>query len=167
MGQLRTAQRAHSLEGLSPAAVVARLNALVEATESFLATVVAFDLDPVTGELRYCVAGHLPPLVCRAGGECTLLRGDGSLPVGVDARTPFTEQAVVLGPGDAALFYTDGLVERRGRDLEAGLSLLTEAVGAYRGMSLDGLVDDVLGRLVEPRDLRDDVVLLALRRTAG
>jgi GAF domain-containing protein len=167
MGQLRTAQRAHSLEGLSPAAVVARLNALVEATESFLATVVAFDLDPVTGELRYCVAGHLPPLVCRAGGECTLLRGDGSLPVGVDARTPFTEQAVVLGPGDAALFYTDGLVERRGRDLEAGLSLLTEAVGAYRGTSLDGLVDDVLGRLVEPRDLRDDVVLLALRRTAG
>jgi hypothetical protein len=165
MGQLRTAQRAHSLEGLSPAAVVARLNALVEATESFLATVVAFDLEPTTGELRYCVAGHLPPLVLRAG-ECVLLRGEGSLPVGVHAQTPFAENTVVLEQGDVALFYTDGLVERRGQDLEARLAVLTEAVEAHRGTSLDELVEGVLGHLLERRDLRDDVVLLALRRTS-
>jgi serine phosphatase RsbU (regulator of sigma subunit) len=167
MGQLRTAQRAHSLEGLSPAAVVARLNALVEATGSFLATVVAFDLDPETGELRYCVAGHLPPLVLRPDGECVFLRGAGSLPVGVDAQTPFAEEAVVLGPRDVALFYTDGLVERRDQGLETGLTLLIDAVRANDGATLDALVDSVLDRLVELEGLRDDVVLLALQRAAG
>jgi PAS domain S-box-containing protein len=167
MGQLRTAQRAHSLEGMSPAEVVGRLNALVEATESFLATVVAFDLEPETGELRVCVAGHLPPLLLRADGECRPLQGKGSLPVGVDAETAFGEDAVVLERGEVVLFYTDGLVERRGQDIEAGVARLCEAVRAHAGATVDELVDGVLDRLVELEGLRDDVVLLALQRTAG
>lgn len=167
MGQLRTAQRAHSVDGLSPSAVVARLNALVEATDSFFATVVAFDLEPATGELRTCVAGHLPPVLLRADGTCGLLEGGGSMPIGVGPDTEFSESTIVLQPGDLVLFYTDGLVERRGHGLDDALAELVAAVRAHGQSEPETLVDAVLGALVGGQELQDDIALLALRLDAA
>ena len=162
MGQLRTAQRAHTLDGLSPAQVVERLNAHIESTDSYFATMVAFDLDPATGELRYCSAGHLPP-VLSSGGGCTLVRGGESMPLGVGVDTPFCEDSLVLAPGDVVVFYTDGLVERRGLAIDDALDLLLEAVQDRRGSDPEALLDAILDTLVGERALQDDIALLALR----
>ena len=165
MGQLRTAQRAHTLDGLSPAEVVQRLNAHIESTESYFATMVAFDLDPTTGELRYCSAGHLPPLLSSDGG-CIFVRGGESMPLGVGADTQFSEDSVVLAPGDLVLFYTDGLVERLGLPIDDALRRLLEAVEDRRGAEPDALLDGILEALVGARALQDDIALLAVRRAA-
>jgi serine phosphatase RsbU (regulator of sigma subunit) len=166
MGQLRTAQRAYSLDGHPPAAVVSRLNALVEATDSFLATTVAFDVDPESGELRYCVAGHPPPALRRASGECTLLQAT-SVPVGVADDVEFSEASVVLEDGDVVVLYTDGLVERPDRPIDEGLELLRAAVGEHGGESPEELVEHLLEALTAAGPLRDDVVLLAVARDAS
>jgi GAF domain-containing protein len=167
MGQLRTVQRAHSVDGLSPSAVVSRLNGLVEATDSFLATMVAFDLDQETGELRHCSAGHLPPVLLTAEGRCEFLTGGESMPLGVGADTPYEESRTILEPGDIVLFYTDGLVERRGLAIDEALARLCEAVARFHGCDPEELLDGLLVDLIGDRVLSDDVALLALQRTGG
>ena len=167
MGQLRTVQRAHSLDGLSPSGVVSRLNGLVEATDSFLATMVAFDLDQESGELRHCSAGHLPPVLLTVDGRCDFLSGGESLPLGVGDDTPYEEARTILEEGDVVLFYTDGLVERRGLGIDDALGRLCEAVVRFHGCSPEELLDGLLDDLIGDRVLQDDVALLALQRTSG
>jgi GAF domain-containing protein len=167
MGQLRTAQRAHSVDGLSPSSVVSRLNGLVEATDSFLATMVAFDLDQESGELRHCSAGHLPPVVLTAEGRCEFLSGGESLPLGVGTDSVYEEARTILEANDVVLFYTDGLVERRGLGIDDALDGLCEAVARLHGCDPEELLDGLLRDLLGDRVLADDVALLALQRTAG
>ena len=167
MGQLRTVQRAHSVDGLSPSAVVSRLNGLVEATDSFLATMVAFDLDLESGELRHCSAGHLPPVLLTADGRCEFLSGGESLPLGVGADTPYEEARTILEPNDIVFFYTDGLVERRGLGIDEALDALCEAVSRFHGCDPEELLDGLLHDLIGDRVLSDDVALLALQRTTA
>jgi GAF domain-containing protein len=167
MGQLRTVQRAHSVDGLSPCEVVSRLNALVEATDSFLATMVAFDLDQESGELRHCSAGHLPPVLLTADGRCEFLSGGESLPLGVGADTAYEEARTILEPGDVVLFYTDGLVERRGVGIDDALARLCEAVARFHGCNPEELLEGLLVDLIGDRVLADDVALLALQRADG
>lgn len=167
MGQLRTVQRAHSVDGLSPSSVVSRLNGLVEATDSFLATMVAFDLDQESGELRYCSAGHLPPVALTAEGRCEFLSGGESLPLGVATDTSYEEARTILEPNDIVLFYTDGLVERHGLGIDEALDGLCEAVARFHGCDPEELLDGLLLDLIGDRALSDDVALLALQRTTA
>jgi serine phosphatase RsbU (regulator of sigma subunit) len=152
------------VDGLSPSAVASRLNGLVEATDSFLATMVAFDLDQESGELRHCSAGHLPPVLLTVDGRCEFLSGGESLPLGVGADTSYEESRTVLEPGDVVLFYTDGLVERRGLGIDEALEGLCEAVARFHGCDPEELLDGLLADLIGERLLQDDVALLALQR---
>jgi hypothetical protein len=68
----------------------------------------------------------------------------------------------VLEAGSTVLLYTDGLVERRDRDLDAGTAELVEVLRACTGLSLEDLCDEVLERLFLP-DAQDDVAMLGLR----
>src|SRR5206468_2530808 len=97
MGQLRTALRAFAMQGHEPAEVLAWLNSAVSALgHDEFATAVYLTLDPVSGTLTYCSAGHPPLLVAPAGGAdaesdvpaktdggVLLLTGDDNLPLGV------------------------------------------------------------------------------------
>ena len=60
------------------------------------------------------------------------------------------------------LLYTDGLVERRDRDVDAGTAELMTALREYADLPLEDLCDRVLERLFLP-DAEDDVALLAVR----
>ena len=162
MGQLRTALRAYGLGGMSPAEVLEHANRLAEATESFFATLVVLDLDLETGELRYSSAGHPPPLLLRGDGDVAFLDGGLSVPFGVAADTVFVEDHVILSPGDRLIVYTDGLVERRGEQLDVGLERLRDAVRAWAGAALDVHVDRVLEAMLPGGKRADDVAVLAL-----
>jgi anti-sigma regulatory factor (Ser/Thr protein kinase) len=161
MGQIRNALRAYALEGLGPGDAVARTSALVQAVgqgEMTTAAVVRFD--PATRSLRYTCAGHPPPLVISPDGEVVRLEGGRTLPLGVAPLVP-DEASATVPDGATLLLYTDGLVERRGSSLDAGIARLSETAAAAAAEDVDALLDQVLALAGESRS--DDVALLALR----
>jgi serine phosphatase RsbU (regulator of sigma subunit) len=69
---------------------------------------------------------------------------------------------VDLPAGGAVLFYTDGLIERRGQTLGTGLRLLCETVAPG---SPEDICGDVMAKLIGTESPADDVAVLAVRRT--
>jgi serine phosphatase RsbU (regulator of sigma subunit) len=117
-------------------------------------------LDVDTGELRWVNAGHPPPLLVRSGGATFLAQQPAGPVLGLDSPTPRAPAHECLTPGDRLLFYTDGLVERRGEALDVGLSRLLAVAGvdAIEGASSE-YCDDVLEAMTEGRHI-DDIALL-------
>jgi serine phosphatase RsbU (regulator of sigma subunit) len=116
---------------------------------------------PVERLLRWSNAGHPAPLLIGSDGSATLLERVPNLLLGVDPRSARVEHAVILPPGATLLLYTDGLVERRGTNLDDGVEWLRQEAQNLSGLPLDEFCDRLLAEL--PEALDDDVAILALR----
>ncbi len=165
MSQLRTALRAYAIEGLQPALVVLKLNRLVDHLRVGVGTTLVYlDLDPLSGEIRYVSAGHMPLLHAPAQGVAQFLAGGRSTPLGT-APVPemVAEGSLSLEPGDALLLYTDGLVERRDDPIDNRLAALLAAM-ASAPPDLHAALEHITATLSRGDALRpDDVALLAVR----
>lgn len=172
MGQLRGLLRGiawHS--GAAPAEVLGGLDAAMEGllVHTTASAVVARleqnedERDRGVTRLRWSNAGHPPPLVLHPDGSVTVLAGlEADLLLGIDPHTPRTESALTLDRGATVLLYTDGLVERRGQDLDAGVARLRDRLADQHGLPLEDLCDHLIAELM-PADAEDDVALVAVR----
>jgi sigma-B regulation protein RsbU (phosphoserine phosphatase) len=117
-------------------------------------------LDAATSRLSYSDAGHGFVLFRRANGRVEELRHVG-LPLGVLADEVYREDAIVFGPGDVLIVYSDGLTEAQPALLmdRALLASLIDDATSAAGIA-DRLVE--LGRADGP--LRDDLTIAVLRR---
>jgi len=99
-------------EKLEPADLITRLNVQVcrHAPGTRFITLFYAVYQPLTGDLTYVSAGHMPPLVLRADGSCERLT-DGGIALGMFERSTYTTGHVVLGPGDLLAVYSDGITE--------------------------------------------------------
>jgi len=161
-GQLRHSLRVYAHEGYALPDAMVRLNDLVLGSGlGGMATVCVAALDRGSARMRIVRAGHPPPLLIPAGEPPRLVEERPGTLLGISGGT-HEELSLPFGPGDRIVLYTDGLVERKGEGLDAGLERL---VLAARG--LDGLTelrDGVVRRLVDLANLRDDVALLLAER---
>jgi serine phosphatase RsbU (regulator of sigma subunit)/anti-sigma regulatory factor (Ser/Thr protein kinase) len=163
MGQLRSALRAYAIEGASPAEVLRRLSRFAEGVEGArVATVVYAILDPAAGELLYGCAGHPPPLLMSADGEVEYLEGGRGAPLAALSGLEFSEARAAIGPGATLILYSDGVVERRGEPLDAGLARLAAAAPEAAGADPETLADHLLERALSEGSPRDDVALLVV-----
>jgi serine phosphatase RsbU (regulator of sigma subunit) len=113
--------------------------------------------------LRWASAGHLPPVVIAPDSTISVLDGfPADLLLGVAPESQRQDHATVLDPGSTVLLYTDGLVERRDRDIDTGTKELVTLLADCAGLPLQELCDRVLERMFLP-DAEDDVALLAVR----
>jgi anti-anti-sigma factor len=161
MGQLRSALAGSLLDGHGPAAALHRLDAFAARTEGAVGTTCAcLTLDWETGELRWAVAGHPPPVVVEAGAA-RVLPGGGSVLGGPD-RSRYAEQTATLSSGTSVLLYTDGLVERRDERIDDGLGRLCETAAGLAAAAPEQLVAAITGTLLDEGQ-EDDVALLAIR----
>jgi PAS domain S-box-containing protein len=152
-----------------PAAVLSALDrALVDLEVRTFATVLLANIEQTEEQaaaglrtLRWSNAGHPPPVLLRADGTTTLLETAPNRMLGIDPTVRRDDHEVVLGAGDLVLLYTDGLVERRGIDLDEGLEWLTSTVADLAGQDSEQLCDILLDHVAERAE--DDVALLALR----
>jgi anti-sigma regulatory factor (Ser/Thr protein kinase)/putative methionine-R-sulfoxide reductase with GAF domain len=163
MGQLRSGLRAYALDGLSPARVLERLNNLLRQLEpGRTATLVYIVFDPHGGGLTVASAGHPPPLVKPPEGDARFLDLPGSVPLGAGRYARYDEHDVDLEPGATIVLYTDGLVERPGETLDAGLGRLVDAVGQGYD-ELEHLGDALVDVLLPDGPGADDAALLMAR----
>ena len=172
MGQLRGLLRGIATSNdVGPAGVLSRLDrsmALLQLDTLVTAAVARLEQDAdqrrrgVT-RLRWSNAGHPPPLVLQPDGSVLTLAPDHAEPLlGVLPDTERTDAVVTLQRGATVLLYTDGLVERRDADLDAGLARLTAALAEFADLPLQQLCDRLLERLVDGHP-DDDVALVAVR----
>ncbi|GGY99527.1 histidine kinase [Streptomyces avidinii] len=113
--------------------------------------------DPVSGRCLMASAGHPGPALIRPGADVEFPELPAGLPLGVGGM-PFEAAEFLLPEGSRLALFTDGLVEDRYRDFDAGLHLLGETL-ARPGRSPDQACADVLTALLFPVP-SDDIALL-------
>jgi len=168
MGQLRSALTAATYSAHGPPEAIDVLDGYARSLPgSAGTTVVQVSHDPRRRLLRYSRAGHVPPLTVTPAGRPELLFGAGAPPLGIDlAVLPRPKEEVPFPPGSTLVLYTDGLVERRGRNIDEGLGALAELVGARHDLDVDALADAILEGLMSDRRASDDAALVVARSTA-
>jgi serine phosphatase RsbU (regulator of sigma subunit) len=163
MAQLRNAVRAYAVEHRDPDEVMTQLNRMLcelEPTETATAIVVLWD--PVQGVIIRSNAGHPPILRCRPGEFGFLEVGSRGPLLGVEPSWSYQPEVKTLRPGTTLLFYTDGLIEQRGEDLDEGVESLRAYVETLTDLSPQAVCDAVLSwRLAYRRE--DDICVLAVR----
>ncbi|MFI1649882.1 SpoIIE family protein phosphatase [Streptomyces avidinii] len=113
--------------------------------------------DPVSGRCLMASAGHPGPALIRPGADVEFLELPAGLPLGVGGM-PFEAAEFLLPEGSRLALFTDGLVEDRHRDFDAGLHLLGETL-ERPGRSPDQACADVLAAMLLPVP-SDDIALL-------
>lgn len=127
------------------------------------ATAVHVLIDLRTGDFSIINAGHPPALRWSAAdGEWTVDGARGTA-LGITKRADFRQTTGTLGPGDALMFYTDGVVESRTQDFTAGIEWLRESAKTIAEGGFDQAPRKIL-RLVTTGD--DDRAVLILSRVA-
>jgi serine phosphatase RsbU (regulator of sigma subunit) len=161
--------RAQAVASLEPEEIVTGVNQEVCRMSSGapLASLFLAQLDPSTGRLDYCSAGHPPALLLRADGRLDLLSEGGTL-LGVVPEASFARGCVELRAGDVMLAYTDGVLESRNNaDQEFGYQRIEAQLRLARTGSADAVLFSVLGAVQDfaaPRHLMDDTSLVVVRR---
>ncbi|WP_344408543.1 PP2C family protein-serine/threonine phosphatase, partial [Actinomadura nitritigenes] len=165
MAQVRNMLRALAwAPAAPPSTVLERLDAVMDAvSDAELATAVFARVHKDDGHwhLRWCNAGHPPPLLITQDGGTTFLDEHGMLlgSPGLDDGRP--DGARDLPPLSTLLLYTDGLVEARGTDLTDSLTGLRRHSAHLARLPVGDLCDRLIERM-EPNG-EDDVAVLALR----
>jgi serine phosphatase RsbU (regulator of sigma subunit) len=161
MTQVRDVVRTYARLGLAPLELMGSLDHLVAARfPEQLVTCLYAVLDHADLSLRLVIAGHVPPLLTHPDGSCTRLTVAAHPPLGVGR--PFDDlHRVQLSPGAGLVLYTDGLVERRRVDIEAGIESLRRTVAGLVVPVRDAPEAIVHAQL--PDVPEDDVALLVAR----
>ncbi|MDF3298961.1 SpoIIE family protein phosphatase [Streptomyces tropicalis] len=174
MGRLRTAVRTLADIDLAPDELLTHLDDLVARMSAEAgdegrpgevgATCLYAVYDPVSRRCSLARAGHPSPLMVLPGGAPRPMELPEGPPLGLGGL-PFESAEYELPENTLLAFFTDGLVESRERDADAGRRLLGAALAGRPG-ALDETCDHVLHALLPPGGAADDVALL-LARTRG
>ncbi|MEV6006185.1 SpoIIE family protein phosphatase [Streptomyces sp. NPDC051976] len=165
MGMLRSALSAAVRAVDGPAAALEVLGLYARSVEGALTTT-AFQavIDTRSRQITYSSAGHPPPVLVHPDGTHDLLGHATDPPLGARPQHVSRPQAALpYTSGDTLILYTDGLIERRGEDIDTGLHRLTDALAHYSGLSPQRLADMMLTRLGVTGGGRDDIALIVVR----
>lgn len=120
--------------------------------------------DPVSRQCTLARAGHVLPAVVRPDGTADLLDLPPGPPLGLGGL-PFEAAEFDLSEGSVLALYTDGPIEARDHDVEAGVALLRQVL-AQPAPSLQATCDTVVQALLPTDRPHDDVALLLARTHA-
>jgi serine phosphatase RsbU (regulator of sigma subunit) len=161
MAELRYAVRAYAAQGDAPEVILEKVSSLIDvARDGHFATALCGAIDVAAHRVTLANAGHPEPLVISADGA-RFATTDIGVPLGVVDPAPYSSRSMVVPEHGTLLAYTDGLVERRGENLDVGRERLRTAALDTRGS-----VDDMLTRVLDqaiPTGSADDTAILGIR----
>jgi serine phosphatase RsbU (regulator of sigma subunit) len=162
MARARFTLRAYLFDGDGPATALEKCSRQFDVTtDGHIITVLVGVGSWRTGEFTVANAGHpLPVLV--SDREASLVAMPVGLPLGAGPGT-YESSTFTMAVGTTLLAYTDGLIERRTEDIDAGLRRLIETVQPLATHPLPTFVSEVVTSMRD-EDTADDIAVLALRR---
>jgi phosphoserine phosphatase RsbU/P len=128
-------------------------------------------IDPFTGGISFCNAGHNRPVIVRRDGRVDVLK-EGDLILGISPKAEYSDRRALLRPGDVLVLYSDGVTESNGpgdEGEEFGDERLARVVAAHRTESSGAVIEHVLRELNEytaGAAFADDVTLVVVKRAA-
>jgi hypothetical protein len=129
--------------------------------ESF-STAVHLRVDIATGEYTITSAGHPPALRWEADADEWFVDNARGTALGITPEPELHGSEGTLVPGDALLFYTDGVVESRTNDIEEGIAWLRETARTAVHSGFPGAAQRIIRRV---GNAGDDRAVLILTRT--
>lgn len=172
MGQLRAVLQDRLEDGAGIVEALTAADRFASRVPAAHATTVALvALDPVSGEITYCTAGHPAPLVVTPNGTTRYLSLTGAAPLGTGGAFPVRSDR--LDAGELLLLYSDGILERPGRDHATSSSELAQvAADSAAGRALhdpaatpaERVCTQTVELLVRATGHTDDITLLAVQR---
>lgn len=166
MGRLRSTLRAYALEASEPEDVLERTDRKLQHFEpDGFATVLCGRAEAPYDTIRLASAGHLlPALIGPGASHAAPVEIPVGLPLGVASGVTRVGADVALPPGALLVAFTDGLVERAGEPIDAGLARLCAAL---RLEDPEAACSRLMEALVDDEAPRDDIAVLALRRACA
>jgi sigma-B regulation protein RsbU (phosphoserine phosphatase) len=169
-GLARNVVRLLGRDGLAPPEILRRLNTAIgdlgDRGRFCTATMATVTASSAGLTVRLSAAGHPLPVLVTAAGTASFVGSYGSL-LGVFDDITVTELELTLAPGDALVFYTDGVTERRNGDRMFGDDSLLPLCSAAAGSSADALAGLLEGAVRDfgQQASRDDLAVLVIRAT--
>ncbi len=168
MGRLRMVVHAYAREGHGPAEVMTRANQWltelnIDPDMALFATCCFVVIDPASGELEMCRAGHPAPVLVSPGAPPVLLDQGDDLLLGVDPAERYTTVKVPLPAGTTLVLTTDGLLEDDRGDPDGNLRALLSVLEDGAGDDLETLADRLLAGPHRLTRHGDDIALMVAR----
>ncbi len=165
MGKLRQAIQAAAFVDPAPGVMLdAASSTLMLHDGELIASAVAGILDPERATITFAAAGHPLPLIRQRDATLVEFRG-AAAPLGFSGTCGAQTHVAQLAPGDAAVFYTDGLIEAT-RDALAGEQMLHNALSAEDGFDRADAAANLRERVLGSRESPDDIAILTVARRA-
>ncbi|MCP5094499.1 MAG: PP2C family protein-serine/threonine phosphatase [Chloroflexi bacterium] len=171
MALSRTLIRIYAVENeMAPELALSEANSriLADTTSDLFVTVFYAILDPESGELTYCNAGHNPPFILSPNGVPMQLLTRTALPVGLFEDMPWEQGKAKLDPGDVLVMYSDGVTEAEDEEQDYfGEDRLMSVAKANMGRSAEVIESKVVTAVttfVGDAPQMDDITLMILTR---
>jgi phosphoserine phosphatase RsbU/P len=160
MGRAQSTIRAYAAIDDDPAIVLERADRAVQRFDpGTMVTAICAVVPPPYDRLRLAVAGHPPPVLAAPRQPAELLAASVGPPLGFGFTSRRSTLTVPFPKGATAVFYTDGLIERRHEPLDLSLQRLCRSV---EPRAAEALCRDILRHHVDAEPLHDDAALLAV-----
>lgn len=164
MASLRYTTRTLAKLGFPPDEILRRANEEIDIVrDGHFATALVGSVSMADEEVVIASAGHLPPYLIRHD-SADFVSMDTGIPLGITTFTP-RSSTVPFRRGSTLIAFTDGLVERRGEDIDVSLQRLTR-VAARDASSADALLAQVVDTLTADGH-EDDIAILVIRFEAA
>ncbi len=173
MATTKTLHKIVALANDDPSEVMAETNRTLAAENraDMFVTLFSARLDVETGEVRYCNAGHNPPLRLAPDGQVSALGAATGPAAGIFEDARYGEERLLLAPGEALVLFTDGVTEARDpAGAMYGDDRLEALVGRGVGLSAQALTTAIEHDVVSfaaGAAPADDVTILVLRYLGG
>ncbi len=166
MSNMQAALTSFASENFAPGELCSKLNRIMCGNTPLRKFITCFygDLDVSNRKLKFTNAGHNPPMLMRANGECIRLDEGGPV-IGAFCESRYNQQEIQLREGDKLLLFTDGVTEaREASGEEFGEHRLQECLRSYRGSNAAELRTKILSEVNQfcAGDFEDDATLMVV-----